>query len=291
MTRGTWLLLLAFILGMAWPVVAQQGSSATVLIVPGQSIAGVALGRSVSSVVARLGQPGEARLLRDGTLYAFPRYGLNVYATDGVVRAVSTTNSLLRTAEGIALGSTVADVRRVFGGQFADAVVEGLMGMAFDQHGIAFGLDGAVVSVIIVYPPRTQAAPPTAVPAQPATQGTAAPVPAPTAAPAPAAGTPSAPPAPAAPPAATAAPSGATPATTGTSPAGPGRSAVAPATPYIDLGLVVMPRVENLRPFSPETQYMSVVGFLRYVVYQQTGTWLTYSEATRMLHEQQRIRL
>jgi hypothetical protein len=59
----------------------------------------------------------------------------------------------------------------------------------------------------------------------------------------------------------------------------------------VDLGLVVMPRVENLRPFSPETQYMSVVGFLRYVVYQQTGTWLTTTEATRMLQEQQRIRL
>ncbi|MDR7483244.1 MAG: hypothetical protein QN183_12135 [Armatimonadota bacterium] len=285
MTRGTWLLLLAFILGMAWPVLAQQGSSPTVLIVPGQSIAGVALGRSVSSVVARLGQPGEARLLRDGTLYTFPRYGLNVYATDGVVRAISTTNSLLRTSEGITLGSTVTDVRRVFGAQFADAVVEGLMGMAFDQHGIAFGLDGVVVSVIIVYPPRTQAAPPSAVPAQSSPQGTAVPA----AAPAPAVTAPGAPPAPPASPAATAVPSSPAAATAGPIPAG--RPAAAPATPYIDLGLVVMPRVENLRPFSPETQYMSVVGFLRYVVYQQTGTWLTYAEATRMLHQQQRIRL
>jgi hypothetical protein len=36
---------------------------------------------------------------------------------------------------------------------------------------------------------------------------------------------------------------------------------------------------------------MSVIGFLRYVVYQQTGTWLTFAETTRMLQEQQRARL
>jgi hypothetical protein len=278
MLRGSWWLVLALMLGLAWPVVAQHGSGAQVLIVPGQSIAGVALGRSVSSVVARLGQPVEARTLRDGVLYAFPRYGINVYATDGVVRAVSTTNSLLRTPEGIAPGSTVADVQRVFGGQFADAVVEGLMGMAYDQHGVAFGLDGAVVSVIIVYPARTQAAPPAAVPA--ASAGTAL---------RPASVEPAGSRLPSGP----VQPPGGAPATpaAGPTPGAPAGPASAPATPHVDLGLVVMPRVENLRPFSPETQYMSVVGFLRYVVYQQTGTWLTTTEATRMLQEQQRIRL
>ncbi len=222
----------AVILGLALPVVAQQPpASPPVLIVPGQSIAGVALGRTVSATLGRLGQPTEMRSLRDGALYTFPRYGLNMYAADGAVRAISTTNSLLRTADGIALGSSVAEVRRVFGPQFSDAVVEGLMGIAYDQHGIAFGLDGSVVSVIIVYPPRTQAAPPAAAPAL------------------------------AAPPA------------------------------QVDLALTSLPRVENLKPFSPETQYMSVAGFLRYVVYHQTGLWLTQNEASRMLQEQLRARL
>jgi hypothetical protein len=192
---------------------------------------GVLVGRTASSMLGRLGNPADVRTLRDSTLYTFPRYGLNVYVSDSNVRAVSTTNSLLRTTEGIALGSTVADVRRVFGTQSTDAVVEGLLGIAYDQHGIAFGLDGVVVSVIIVYPPRTQATP------------------------------------------AATAPSLASPPT------------------QIDLGLVALPRVENLKPFSPETQYMSVVGFLRYVVYQQTGVWLTQTEAARMLNEQQRVRL
>jgi hypothetical protein len=231
MLRGTWSLLIALILGLALPVVAQQPQSPPpVLITPGQSLGGVLLGRSAPSALARLGQPAEIRTLRDGTLHTYPRYGLNVYTSDGVVRAVSTTNSLLRTSEGIALGSTVADVRRVYGSQFSDAVIEGLMGMAYDQHGIAFGLDGAVVSIIIVYPPRTQAAPPAAAP------------------------TVAAPPAPQA---------------------------------QFDVGLVSLPPVETLRPFTPETQYMSVVGFLRYVVYQQTGLWLTHMEANRMLHDQQ----
>jgi hypothetical protein len=232
MLKGAWPFVLAVTLGLALPVVAQPVPAAPpVLIVPGQSVAGVSVGRTVASTLGRLGSPGDLRALRDGTLYAFPRYGLNVYAGDGVVRAVSTTNSLLRTAEGIALGSTLADVRRVYGGQFTDAVVEGLLGVAYDQHGIAFGLDGVVVSVIIVYPSRTQAALPASAPAL-------------------------------------------------TTP---------PA--YIDVGLVALPRVEDLKPFTPETQYMSVIGFLRYVVYQQTGTWLTQVEATRMLHEQQRARL
>jgi hypothetical protein len=230
MVRGSWPLILALILGLALPVVAQQAPP-PVLIVPGQSLAGVTLGRTVSATLGRLGQPAETRALRDSTLHTFPRYGLNVYASDGTVRAISTTNSLLRTAEGVALGSTVADVRRVYGAQSTDAVVEGLLGIAYDQYGIAFGLDGVVVSVIIVYPPRVQA----------------------------------------------------TPAVAATSTA-------APPT-QIDVGLVLLPRVENLKPFSPETQYMSVIGFLRYVVYQQTGTWLTFVEATRMLQDQQRARL
>lgn len=241
MTKGSWLFVAALILGLTLPVIAQQVPQVPpTLIAPGQSIAGVALGRSVSATVARLGQPVEARTLRDATLYAYPRYGLNVYITDGNVRAVSTTNSLLRTAEGIAPGSTITEVKRVYGSQFSDAVVEGLMGIAYDQHGIAFGLDGVVVSVIIVYPPRTQAAAP----------GAAVPLPTPA----------------------------------------QGAAAIQP-TPQIDLGLVSMPRVENLKPFSPETQYMSVVGFLRYVVYQQTGLWLTQMEASRMLQDQQRVRL
>jgi hypothetical protein len=230
MVRGSWPFILAIILGLALPVIAQQ-APAPVLIVPGQSMAGVQLGRTASTTLGRLGNAADVRTLRDSTVYAYPRYGLNVYITDGNVRAVSTTNSLLRTPEGIALGSTVADVRRVYGAQSTDAIVEGLLGIAYDQFGIAFGLDGSVVSIIIVYPSRTAA-----------------------------------------------------------TPASSAAEVASPPTQF-EVGLVVMPRVENLRPFSPETQYMSVIGFLRYVVYQQTGVWLTQAEVVRMLSDQQRSRL
>jgi hypothetical protein len=280
MTRPAWLVILALFVGLGTPVAAQSFSApAPVLIVPGQSIAALALGRSMSSTLVRLGAPAEVRTLREGALYTFPRYGLNVYAADGVVRAISTTNSLLRTAEGIALGATVADVRRVFGSQFSDAVIEGLMGIAYDQHGIAFGLDGVIVSVIMVYPPRVQAA----APGTPAVTipGAAQPA-APTGTP-PAAATP-------------AVPAGQSPAPAASVPAAPSTGATSPPSvatgpTYLDIGLVALPRVDSLKPFSPETQYMSVIGFLRYVVYQQTGTWLTTAEATRMLQEQQRVRL
>jgi hypothetical protein len=280
MTRPAWLVILALFVGLGTPVAAQSFSApAPVLIVPGQSIAALALGRSVSSTLVRLGAPGEVRTLREGALYTFPRYGLNVYAADGVVRAISTTNSLLRTVEGIAPGSTVADVRRVFGSQFSDAVIEGLMGIAYDQHGIAFGLDGVIVSVIMVYPPRVQAAAP------PGAQTVTVP----------GAGAPDAPagvpPSPAAPVTPAQPPTPAAPAPAAASTGAPVPPSVATGPTYLDIGLVALPRVDSLKPFSPETQYMSVIGFLRYVVYQQTGTWLTTAEATRMLQEQQRVRL
>lgn len=241
MMRKALLPLAALTIALTYPAAAHQSQGgAPFLIVPGQSLAGVALGQSSSSTLARFGRPSEARGLRDGTLYAFPRYGLTIYAGDGFVRAVSTNNSLLRTPEGIAIGSTVAEVRRVYGAQFMDAVVEGLTGIAYDHLGIAFGLDGTVVTAIIVYAPRPQAA---AVTAAAVTAAVAAPP------------TPPAPPA------------------------------------QMDAGLVSLPRLEGLRSFTPETQYMSVAGFLRYTVYQQTGVWLTKTEAARLVQSQQRVRL
>jgi hypothetical protein len=46
------------------------------------------------------------------------------------------------------------------------------------------------------------------------------------------------------------------------------------------------PNVANLTPFSAETNYMSLVGYLRYVNHQQTGQWLTVPEAVRIVQQQ-----
>ena len=209
-------LALGVLLGLSFPLVAQQPfiAPSPVLIVPGQSLAGIVLGRSVRSVMARLGPPAEVRTVRDGTLYVFARFGITVYGDGDVIRAISAANSLFRTPEGIGLGSSDADVRRVYGPQFTDVVVEGLQGVAYDHLGLAFGFDRGSVAVILVYTPHVEA----------------------------------------------------------------------------QAAFISLPYVDNLKPFSPETEYMSLSGYLRYLVFQQSGLWLSYREAARIIRDQARVR-
>ena len=46
------------------------------------------------------------------------------------------------------------------------------------------------------------------------------------------------------------------------------------------------PRVANLKSFAPEANFMSLPGYLRWLVFQQTGSWLTYAEASRIVQQQ-----
>ncbi|MBI4276870.1 MAG: hypothetical protein HY660_00315 [Armatimonadetes bacterium] len=46
------------------------------------------------------------------------------------------------------------------------------------------------------------------------------------------------------------------------------------------------PNVANLKAFSPEAKFMSLPGYLRYLVHQQTGQWMTYAEASRTVQQQ-----
>ena len=46
------------------------------------------------------------------------------------------------------------------------------------------------------------------------------------------------------------------------------------------------PNVSTLTPFTAQTDFMSLPGYLRYVSHQQTGQWLTYTEAGRIVHQQ-----
>jgi len=43
--------------------------------------------------------------------------------------------------------------------------------------------------------------------------------------------------------------------------------------------------VTNLKPFSAETDHMSLAGYLRYLTHQRTSQWLTYPEATRLVRQ------
>jgi hypothetical protein len=46
------------------------------------------------------------------------------------------------------------------------------------------------------------------------------------------------------------------------------------------------PQVTGLAPFSPETNYMSLPGYLRWVSYQVAGSWIGYPEAARIVRQQ-----
>ena len=46
------------------------------------------------------------------------------------------------------------------------------------------------------------------------------------------------------------------------------------------------PNVSNLTPFSPETNFMSLAGYFRYLSHQTTGQWLTFAEAERIVAQQ-----
>jgi hypothetical protein len=125
-------------------------SGGAVLVEPGASLAGVRIGESAVHVMARLGQPVGEEVA--GTVkLAFWRYGITVYARGGSVVAVSATNSLLRTREGLGLGSGLEQVTGVFGTSFTDVLVEGFRGIAYPDRGIAFGLDGGAVAVVHVF--------------------------------------------------------------------------------------------------------------------------------------------
>jgi hypothetical protein len=46
------------------------------------------------------------------------------------------------------------------------------------------------------------------------------------------------------------------------------------------------PNVANLTPFSVDANYMSLPGYLRWVVYQLQNAWISLEEATRIVQEQ-----
>ncbi len=47
------------------------------------------------------------------------------------------------------------------------------------------------------------------------------------------------------------------------------------------------PQVAGLRPYSAETNYFSLPGYLRWIVFHASGFWITYGEAARVVQEQQ----
>lgn len=253
--RGTSLpfLGLALVITVAWvasPVIAQQLPSmpGPRTIIAGKSLAGITIGSSIDAVAARFGAPTAVLETDRDLVYVWHRFGVNAYVREGIVTAVSTSNSLMRAGE-VGPGFRVDDAIKVFGTTYQRGSVEGFQGLQFDELGIAFGVDRKAVAVIVVFSPG-QAAQVSGL------QRTAK----------------------FAPSAAAAVPS------VNASPAGAAPPILAPA-PVTQI-LAGLPFLSTQRAFSTRTNYMSLSGYLRWLVYQSSASWITASEASRVIREQ-----
>lgn len=256
--RGTSLpfLGLALIITVAWvagPVIAQQLPSmpGPRTIVAGKSLAGITIGSSIDAVAARFGAPTAVLETDRDLVYVWQRFGVNAYVRDGLVTAVSTSNSLMRAGE-VGPGFRVDDAIRIFGTTYQRGSVEGFQGLQFDDLGIAFGVDRKAVAVVVVFSPG-QAAQVSGL------QRTAK-----------------------------FAPTASAPATLGAAPGAPSAQATPPILPAAPVAQVLagMPFFTSERAFSVMTNYMSLSGYLRWLVYQSSASWITVSEASRMVQGQ-----
>ncbi|MHB0937856.1 MAG: hypothetical protein ACYDCO_02500 [Armatimonadota bacterium] len=50
-----------------------------------------------------------------------------------------------------------------------------------------------------------------------------------------------------------------------------------------------IPNVQGLTPFTPQTRYMSLEGYLRWQYYQQTARWITWNEAVALVDQQTEV--
>jgi hypothetical protein len=255
--RGTSLpfLGLALVITVAWvasPVIAQQMPSmpGPRTIIAGKSLAGIAIGSSIDAVAARFGAPSAVLETDRDFVYVWHRFGVNAYVREGIVTAVSTSNSLMRAGE-VGPGFRVDDAVRAFGTTYQRSSVEGFQGLQFDDLGIAFGIDRKAVAVIVVFSPG-QAAQVSGL------QRTAK-----------------------------FAPAAAAPASLSASPT-PVAPPILPAAPVAQV-LAGIPFIGSQRAYSTMTNYMSLSGYLRWLVYQSSANWITVSEASRMVKEQTSI--
>ncbi len=210
------------------PAPAQQPSAPPSItirqIVPGKSLAGIELGSRISLVLTRFGRASEVRETGLDTVYVFSRFGIAVYVQKGLVSAVSTSNSLLKIGNEIGTGSRVEDVTAVFGSNFRQGTAEAFPGMIYDSRGVAFGLDGKAIALVLIFRPAG------------ASQ------------------------------------------VSGLNVGGQAPGGQAPVAGF--------PNVGKLKPFSPESNFMSLAGYLRWLVNQASGTWITFAEANRIVEEQ-----
>ena len=60
----------------------------------------------------------------------------------------------------------------------------------------------------------------------------------------------------------------------------------APAQTTVQPASGQWPSIKGLKPYSDETNGMSLSGFLRYLTFQQTGRWISNDDAERVVKQQ-----
>jgi len=244
-------------------------------VIPGVALADIPIGAPIGDVLNRFGTPSVVRLTGGNGLlgYGFDRYGITVYAHGDLVQAVATTNSVLGGVNGIALGTPLSDVVRTLGGVYSRGVVEGYPGVIYGAAGVAFGIDHDAVASILVFRPTG------ATPAQPASPASpAGPIDSQDGAASPVTGVAPAPGQPAGgdtsdPQAVAAVPSAA--------------AAAAPTTG----GQAGLPDVSRLHAYTADTHFLSLTGYLRYLVHDTSKTWISTEDTDRLMRQAQRLAL
>jgi len=260
------ILLVALTASTGVPVIPVQSATP---IVPGASLADIPLGSPIVEVIARLGAPSQVRLVaNDGTLaYVFGPYAITAYTRSNVVAALATTNSVLASVGGVGLGAPLSAVVAAFGRARTSGVVEGLRGPVYENLGVAFGLDRDAVAAVIVFaavpgPMSVPSPNPPPLPGAAPVTSHAAPIGAPASQPIAAQGT--------------------------VSQLPRGASDPLPAGLARDPGPSLanaLPDVRSLHPYTAETKYLSLAGYLRYLVFSMTRTWVVPDDSARLVRE------
>jgi hypothetical protein len=239
-------------------------------VVPGVGLADIEVGMPIGDVLTRFGTPSVVRITGTDDLlgYAFDQYGIIVYVRGDIVQAVGTTNSVIGSVNGIGLGSSAPSVVQALGRTYSSGYVEGYPALVYAGLGMALGMDRNAVAAILVFrpaqsvgQPATPAAPQTSVtpPAQTNSGAPAGSVQARTTIPG-------------------LAPSLAQPST-----GKPGATATAPATPGAASTATAAPDVTHLKPYTVDTHFLSLAGYLRYLVHRESKTWMSPDQSERFI--------
>ena len=246
-------------------------------VIPGVALADIPLGAPIGEVLNRFGTPTVVRLTGGNGLlgYGFDRYGITVYAHGDIVQAVATTNSVLGGVNGIGLGTPLSDVVRALGQVYSRGVVEGYPGLVYGGAGVAFGIDHDAVAAILVFRPAGAA------PVQPTSPvSPAGPITSQDAGASPAAAS-----------AATAAPAGVPVSSDPVSAATVPGSAPPAAAATAAAGPASLPDVSHLKAYTADTHFLSLAGYLRYLVHDTSKTWMTTEDTDRLMRQAQRLQI